>query len=60
MNTNNSASIIRSWISKSEKPQNKYNSSLRNAVSDWSGIVPSDDRDGYDTGNEPERHNFNE
>ncbi len=56
---NNQPAIVRSWIRSSEKPSNKYNSSLRSAVSDWSGQVPADDRSGADTGEMPEFTNFN-
>ena len=59
MITNNSASIIRGWIAKSERPQNKYNQSLRSAVEDWSGVTASDSRGAEDTGEMPEFKNFN-
>jgi hypothetical protein len=48
---NNSRSIIRSWVARSEKPSNKYNNSLRRAVEDF-GVVAADYRDGSDTGME--------
>lgn len=51
---NNSKSIIRGWVCSSEKPTNKYNESLRQAVAEWSGIAPSDGRGGEDTGMEME------
>lgn len=50
---NNSPSIKRSWIRASEKPTNKYNESLRQAVSEWTGEVSADSRGGEDTGIDP-------
>jgi hypothetical protein len=51
---NNARSIIRGWIGRSEKPHNKYNEGLRQAVGEWSGEVPADSRGGEDTGMEME------
>ena len=52
---NNAKSIIRGWIARSERPLQKYNESLRQAVADWSGIVPADGRGGEDCGTEQEK-----
>ncbi len=49
---NNSESIKRNWIRKSDKM--KYNESFRQAVGEWTGEVPADSRGGEDTGSEME------
>ena len=51
---NNKTSIIRNWITRSEKPSNKYNNSLRRSVEDF-GVEAADYRDGSDTGSEQEK-----
>jgi hypothetical protein len=54
---NNSREIIRNAVRRAEKPINKYNEGLQRSTEDY-GVIAADYRGGYDTGNYPERHNF--
>jgi len=59
---NNSRTILREWKQLKEKaslPKYKYNPSFVQKVEERTDTVAADYREGSDTGNEPQRHNFN-
>jgi len=46
---------IKGWIAKAEKPMNKYNAALIQAIEEWTGNQASDYRLGSDTETEQEK-----